>query len=101
LLASLASFGVTADPAPSAPGPATRLRGTIVERALARGADGEPRQTAKLRTEDGRVVLLDLGAPGGEGTIRPGDAVIVTGRPEMRDGRPAFAVGAIIQQFAR
>jgi hypothetical protein len=90
LLASLSGSAVAAE-----------LRGRIVERALSRSPDGEVHQTAKLRTNDGRLVLLDLGAPGGEGTIRPGDSVIATGRQEMRDGKPAFAVRAIVQQFAR
>ena len=102
MLASLAGSGGAAQPTPlPASEAASELRGTILERSLSPSTDGEVRQTAKLRTEEGRVVLLDLGAPGGEATIRPGDAVVVTGREEMRGGKPVFAVGAIIQEFER
>lgn len=70
-----------------------------MERALVRGADGTVSQTAKLRTQDGRTVMLDLGPPGGEGTIRPGDEVIVSGRPARLNGRPVLVADAIVQQF--
>ena len=52
------------------------VSGMVVERSPDR---------MRLRTAEGRIVLVDLGVPGGEGTIAAGDRVTVTGAP-MRVG---------------
>jgi hypothetical protein len=40
----------------------------------------------RIQTREGRVVLVDLGVPGGEGTIAHGDRVTVLGAPATEHG---------------
>lgn len=72
--------------------------GTITERWLAATTRG-PLQLARLETADGRSFTLDLGAPGGEGTIQEGDEVVLTARPGDLDGKPVLVVRTITEQI--
>jgi hypothetical protein len=74
------------------------LSGTITERWLAATTRG-PLQLARLETADGRRFMLDLGAPGGEGTIQKGDKVVLTARAGELDGKPVLVVRAITEQI--
>lgn len=77
--------------------PSEKLTGTILERSLVQTEDGA-RQTARLKTPQGHVLRLDLGPPGGEGTIKPGEAVVFTAHPGRLQGRPVMVVDVILQR---
>jgi sporulation protein YlmC with PRC-barrel domain len=80
--------------------PAMELRGTILDRGLVRTPQGV-RQTAKLATPDGRVLALDLGAPGGEGTIAEGESVVLAAHSGELLGKPVYVVDVILQRGAK
>jgi hypothetical protein len=72
---------------------------TVVEGRLldkrAVAAPGPAQQLATILTAAGDRVVLDLGAPGGEATLHPGDRVRVAGRPGLRNGRRVFLVARV------
>ena len=73
------------------------LRGRIVD--MYPPSYGTGHQLAKLATPAGRLVLLDLGAPGGEGTIQRGDQVVVTGRHDVLLGERVLVVRTIMEDL--
>lgn len=77
--------------------PAIELRGVILERSLVPTRDGV-RQTARLKTPEGRVITLDFGPPGGEATIAPGEAVTVAAHPGKLQGKAVLVVDIILQR---
>lgn len=77
--------------------PAIELRGVILERSLVPTRDGV-RQTARLKTPEGRVITLDFGPPGGEATIAPGEAVTVAAHPGKLQGKAVLVVDVILQR---
>ena len=85
---AMASAGCSLPQESTAPQPQEGLitvSGKVIERSRVWTPEGTPRDTMRLRPPDGRVVLVQLGVPGGEGTIGEGDRVTVTGAP-MRVG---------------
>ena len=80
--------------------PAIELKGTIIDRGRVATRDGV-RQTAKLRTPEGRVLELDLGAPGGEATIAAGESVVLAAHPGELDGRRVLVVDVILQRLEK
>jgi len=73
------------------------LEGTLIGKREV-PAYGPDQELATLRTADGATVTLDLGAPGGEDSLLPGDRVRVFGRPGLRNGRRVFIVYRIEQE---
>jgi hypothetical protein len=48
------------------------VSGTVMERSRRWTPEGVPHDMMTMRTDEGRVVSVDLGPPGGEGTIAAG-----------------------------
>jgi sporulation protein YlmC with PRC-barrel domain len=68
----------------------TEVSGEVTQRWRASRPDGTPHDMMRVRTDDGRSVLVDLGAPGGEATIAQGDRVTVKGAPTSEAGERAL-----------
>lgn len=90
VLALVAASACTAPQAPRAPQELVKVTGEVTERWRAPSANGALHGMLRLRAADGRTVLVDLGALGGEGTIAAGDRVTVEGAPTRVAGEPAL-----------
>lgn len=75
-----------------------QFSGTITARWVAQTSQGA-QQFARLHTADGRSFVLDLGAPGGEGTIQKGDEVVLTAEARQVDGEPVLRVKVITERI--
>lgn len=73
------------------------ITGKVMQRWVTTAHDGRIHQLAKLRSNDGGLFVLDLGAPGGEGTIAAGETVAATGHTGQVDDRPVFVVRTIVE----
>lgn len=72
------------------------VSGTVVDRSRRWTRDGVPHDMMRLRTDGGRVVTVDLGPPGGEGTIAPGDQVTIKGHPVRAAGEEVVSAHTVI-----
>ena len=72
------------------------LNGTVMERSRRWTAEGVPHDMMTMRTDEGRVVTVDLGPPGGEGTIAAGDHVTVKGHPARAAGKELVSAHTVI-----
>lgn len=77
---------------------ARQFSGTITARWVGQTSEG-PQQFARLKTTGGRSFVLDLGAPGGEGTIQKGDKVVLSAQALELDGEPVLRVKVITERI--